>query len=195
MVKEYKEWYRLPCTWDHFCAGYLDGSKRFSFLGVLWGEICVHMLASRAAPPNSAPMAMAPVCMGAALLPVPEVVVVLVVWVEVVVGLALVSEAISDEMDDSTLPVAVLNTDSSDDSELLRAVATELIAENALSVVVLVLVLVLTLSVVLVLVSVSVFVVVAEATVEVWVEVVVLWAAAREATARTAMATRILAVC
>jgi len=77
------------------------------------------MLASRAAPPSSAPMAMAPVWTGAP--PVLCVVVVVVVVVELLVLLS--SEAISDEMEDLSDPVAVLYTDDSDDSSLLRSEA------------------------------------------------------------------------
>jgi len=159
------------------------------------------MLASRAAPPSRAPIAMAPVWMGAA--PVLEEVVVVVVvdvsW--------LVSEASSDESEDLSEPVAVRSTDDTDEMELLRREdemelrselrddASELLSDEMLddaepSGLVEV--------VVEVMVEVKVSVVVRPVLVEVMVEVVVsvvVWAAASEARARAATARRMLAVC
>jgi len=166
-------------------------------------------LASMAAPPSRAPIAMAPVWAGAKLLVWDvEVVVVVVEVEEVSEPKALVSEESWDEMDDLSLPVAVLRTDESELMELastedeadetseLSDDETELTSDEAADealdatddtasdVVVEVMV-----EVVVPVVELSVLV---EVTVE--VPVCVVWAATREARARTATATRILAV-
>jgi len=163
------------------------------------------MLASRAAPPSSAPMAMAPVWTGAAPVLVLLVVVLVSVLVLVLVLTELVNEAIWDEREEASLPVAVESTDDSDASELLRRLDEadstseerdddrELSTDDPLDkadetglveVVV----------AVVVPVEVTVLPLERKVVVDVEVDVCVDWAAAREATARTATATRILAV-
>jgi len=110
----------------------------------------------------------------------------------------LVSDAISDESDDWSLPVAVESTDESDDSELLTRLddtedrlelsddSTELLTDDALDDAE---------ESGLVEVVVKVLVPVELPDVEVVVLVSVVWAAAREASARAATAKRILAMC
>jgi len=141
-------------------------------------------------------MAMAPVWTGAAL--VAELPVSVLVSVEVaVLERSLVIEAIADEMEDLSSPVAVFSTDDSDDSELLAMSdetdarselmedAMELVSDDALEIAAERLL-------VEVEVKVVVFVVLLSVMTEVMVSVV--WATAREARARTAAATRMLAV-